>query len=300
MIAYRDYPTVVNEIPESGVYYSNKPEEYAKMDSLLQSCQKAIGGSSDSAQLAQSYMWDKVARGEFDDEYKELYNNVVILAVLAQCAIDSTKREFAVDVNEEIRRIRSMPCMKREKDYPKFMKWTHKLAVTKNGKERPYDDIKKEKKKVEDRIDDSIVCPMNWLQECLDKIQGAPRTNVVENADFVVCNPGNVNRRQIGRIRKIVEEFDAWTRINITSHEFLYDDTVWDRFINKTEEVMGEIRSMKLSDYTINRLIVTAFGITREDGKDRKIKEALKYTRKMLNVLYMYNKEKFLKNFKHQ
>lgn len=82
-IAYRDYPTVVNEIPESGVTYDNTLAEYARMDTYMQGAQKQIGGSSDSAQLAQSYMWDKIAKGELDDEYKQLYENVVILAVLA-------------------------------------------------------------------------------------------------------------------------------------------------------------------------------------------------------------------------
>ena len=73
-ISYRDYPTVVNEIPESGLTYRNEIHEYAKMDSAMQQAQKAIGGSSDSAQLAQSYMWSKVAKGEFDDEYQQLYH----------------------------------------------------------------------------------------------------------------------------------------------------------------------------------------------------------------------------------
>jgi hypothetical protein len=140
MIAYRDFPTVVNEIPESGLTYRNGLHEYAKMDSAMQQAQRAIGGSSDSAQLAQSYMLSKVAKGEFDDEYQDLYHNVIILAVLAQVAIDGIKRQYAVDPNDEIARIRDMDCMKREKDYPLFMKYTHKIPVTKNGAERPYED----------------------------------------------------------------------------------------------------------------------------------------------------------------
>jgi hypothetical protein len=79
-VAYHDFPTVVNAIPESGKSYVNDIREYAKMDSMMQTAQKAIGGSSDSAQLAQSYFWSKKAKGEFD---QELYHNIVILAVLA-------------------------------------------------------------------------------------------------------------------------------------------------------------------------------------------------------------------------
>lgn len=53
------------------------------MDTSMQNAQKSIGGSSDSAQLAQSYMWTKIYNNEIDDEYRQLYENVVILAVLA-------------------------------------------------------------------------------------------------------------------------------------------------------------------------------------------------------------------------
>lgn len=81
--AYKDFPTVVNEIPESGLSYDNNLKEYARMDISMQNAQKAIGGSSDSAQLAQSYMWTKIYNNELDDEYLQLYHNTAILAVLA-------------------------------------------------------------------------------------------------------------------------------------------------------------------------------------------------------------------------
>jgi len=34
-IAYREYPTVVNEVPESGMSYNNTMKEYARMDSAM-------------------------------------------------------------------------------------------------------------------------------------------------------------------------------------------------------------------------------------------------------------------------
>lgn len=81
--AYRDYPTVVNEIPESGVAYDNNLKEYARMDTNMQGAQKAIGGSSDTAQLALSYYWDAIAKNEDGELIKEYYNIAIILAVLA-------------------------------------------------------------------------------------------------------------------------------------------------------------------------------------------------------------------------
>jgi len=43
------------------------------------------------------------------------------------------------------------------------MRYTHKIPVTHNGKERPQEEIKSDRKKVEKRIDNELICPMNWL-----------------------------------------------------------------------------------------------------------------------------------------
>lgn len=81
--AYEDFPTVVNDIPESGLVYDNNMGEYARMDTYLQSAQKAIGGSSDTAQLCLSYYFNNVYRGIENEDTKQYYDNFVILAVLA-------------------------------------------------------------------------------------------------------------------------------------------------------------------------------------------------------------------------
>ena len=295
-IAYRDYPTVVNDIPESGKTYVNDIKEYAKMDSAMQTAQRAIGGSSDSAQLAQSYMWSKVARGEYDDEYLQLYHNVVILAVLAQCAIDGIKRQYAVDPNDEIARIRDMDCMKKKRDYPLFMKYTHKIPTTKNGIERPYEEIKKERHKVEKRINKKIVCPMNYLQKHLDKIQGANRDASIDTYEFFIKTKGKANNRQMSKIRLLVEEYDKFVR-----NKIIYSDDVdgnYEEISIKTKELFEQIKKMKISGATMNRLIETCLGVMGSANTDTQYNEASKYITRTFNVLYQTNKEQFLSNFK--
>lgn len=298
-IAYRDYPTVVNEVPESGMSYDNTMAEYARMDSAMQSAQKAIGGSSDSAQLSQSYYWTKVANGEDDEEKQQLYENTVILAVCAQLAIDGCKKVFAVNVNDDIDRIRRQPCMSKKKDYPKFMKWTHKIPVTKNGKERPYEEIKQDKKKVLKRIDYDLVCPMNWLQDCLDKIQGAQRSEFVDTKDFFINLPGKADNRQMSKIRKIVEDYDGYTKRLMG---FLFDssnaDEIIDLLLAKTEEVYQKLHGMTISRLTMNRLIGSVLGVDKGVNNSYKYKITSKYMRKMMNLLYNTNREYFLNCFK--
>ena len=298
-IAYRDFPTVVNEVPESGITYDNKMSEYAKMDSKMQSAQKAIGGSSDTAQLSQSYYWSKVSRNEMDEDAQQYYENTVILAVCAQLAIDGCKKVFAVDVVSDLERIRKQPCMKKQNDYPKFMKWTHEIPVTKNGKERSQDDIKREKNKISRRIDNSLICPMNWLQDCLDKIQGMNRSNIIDTNKFLISIPGQANGRQISKIRKLVENYDGYTRkLMLLVSEDPDNDDYYDLLFQKSKDVLDELKGLTISKYTMNRLLESVLGIDRGVRKDRKYNESSKYVRKIMNLMYHTNRTMFLDNFK--
>ena len=301
-IAYKEYPTVVNEIPESGISYDNTLAEYARMDTNMQGAQKAIGGTSDSAQLAQSYMWTKVANNEFDDEYRQLYENVVILAVLAQVAIDGCKRIYSVNAEDDLRRIRAQKCMNREKDFPVFFKTVRAVSSTKNGKERPKDEIQKDRRKLADRINYDIICPMNWLYECFDKIQGAKKNATIDTLKFMIPKPENAKAtdRQMSKIRKIVEEYDSFTRYYLIANGNSDSEYEYDSLIElKTSEVINTISGIKTSVATVYRLIETSFGYEGSVNKNKVYKNATKYITRMLNVLYKANKEKFLGCFIH-
>lgn len=297
-IAYRDYPTVVNEVGESGLSYDNTPAEYARMDSSMQSAQKAIGGASDVAQLAQSYYWDKVYHNIFDDDRQQYYENAVILAVEAQLAIDGCKRQFEVNVNDDLRRIRSQPCMKREKDFPYFMKWTKTVPLTKNGKDRSAEAIKNDKRKIAKRLDETIECPMNWLQPCLDKVQGTNKRNVVDTQKYFIVIPGRALGPQMSKIRNLIEDYDSYTKnIMALLTEDPDNDSYVDLLLDKSEQLLSHLRTLRISKYTMNRLVGTVLGVDSGVRKDRQYKKSSKYVRKTLNVLYQTNKELFLNNF---
>lgn len=309
-ISYRDYPTAVNAIGQSNKTYRNEWSEYAKMDSAANQAQMGIGLSSNLAQLCLCYYWTKISKNEYDEELQELYNNCVILATLAQILIDGIKRSFEVDALTELERIQNLPCMQKyedriingklkrvRKDFPLFMKYIREVPMTKNGNDIPFSEIKKSRKKIIDRIDDSFICPMNWLQEYLDKIQGSKKNNVISTKEFFISMPGKADNRQMGKIRKIVEDFDHWVKYHSNK---LSDDTEEsvDEVIRKTKEVQNEIGNFRISNITMNRLIGSVLGVDEKINIDKKYKEASKYTRKMLNQMYKYNKEQFLNNFK--
>ena len=312
-ICYKNYPTVVNALKESGVSYQNTKTAYADMDNKFSGTQMGIGWSSNLAQLAMTYYWTELARENPDEGLlKEYYDNFTILAVLAQLVIDSCKRSFEIDGEEEIKRISKLPCMTLTKavegdngkiktikcDFPEFMRYTREIPHTKDGKELPSEVVSKNKSKLRRRINSDLQCPMNWLEEWLDKIQNISSVNTIPTKEFFIKMDGEANRRQMAAIMELVKEYDNYVKsfnANPTKSEDEYVFTI----IEKAEAILEKLKSINVRNVlTINRLIEVALGLSNEVGASYKRQyDPAKYTRKLLNLLYKYNKDRFLANF---
>lgn len=296
--AYREYPTVVNKLEESGVTYKNNMLEYARMDNKFAKSKMGIGESSNLAQLAMTYYWN-------DKNNKELYDNFIILAVLAQVVIDGCKREYEVDALLEIQRIKKMDCMvksvetvvdkKRKvetKDLPMFMKYTKDIPTSSNGKNRDYEDIKEDRNKIEKRIDESMICPMNWLQECLDNIKQSSTKGAIDTKEFFIKMNGKAKNEQLTKIRKLITEYDSFVK------NYSIKDNGIELMIEESEKIVSEIKRIKIGNIvTINRLIETALGLDVKTTLNTINKSNVKYTRKILSCLYKMDKDRFLMNF---
>jgi ribosome-binding protein aMBF1 (putative translation factor) len=177
------------------------------------------------------------------------------------------------------------------------MKYTRNVPTTKNGKELPQGTIANNRKKLSDRINEELVCPMNWLQEWLDKIQNLVSKGTIPTKDFFIKMKGTANNRQMSKIRGIVEEYDRM----IKSYYAKYGGTeeYIEKLIEESDFVVEQLRKVKIGNaVTINRLIEVALGLNAP-AKNKKLdyKQGTKYTRKMLNLLYKMDREKFLANF---
>ena len=263
------------------------------MDNKFAKSKRGIGESSNLAQLALTYYWT--------NPQQDLYDNFVILSVLAQLIIDGCKREYLVDAISEIERIKKMPCMTMTKDgnrrdFPEFMKWTKAVSVTKNGKELPFAEISESRNKIINRINPTLSCPMNHLQDWLDKVQGAPKTNTIPTESFFIKMPGVANNRQMSRIRRMVSDFDSFLVCNLTR---LSDDDFIEELISRTAELTKSVQGMNIRNkVTINRLIETALNIDKNNNGPHNIKgNGSQNVRRILNTLYRADKETFLANF---
>lgn len=314
---YMEYPTIVNALKESGVTYHNTKTDYANMDHKFSGSKMGIGWSSNLAQLAMTYYWTEKAKEHPDEKrLRELYDNFIILSVLAQVIIDGCKREYEIVGEDEIKRISKLPCMTFVKesgeftkngkpkfvkyDFPEFMKYTKEIKFTKNGKDLPSEEVNEKKAKLKSRINPDLQCPMNWLEGWLDKIQGISTSDTTPTSEFFVKMEGKPNNRQMSKIRSLVEKYDSFVKsVYMTETD---EDTIADKLVTESESLLAELKKIKIGNpVTINRLIETSLGLETGVGASKKLLGInTKYTRKMLNCLYKMNKDNFLLHFKSE
>lgn len=291
---YEEFPTIVNKLKESGVTYQNTLMAYANMDNKFAHSKRGIGESSNLAQLALTYYWNTRAG--------DLYDNFVILSVLAQCIIDGCKREYEVDALAEIDRIKHMDCMKLtgsggdKCDLPLFMLYTKSVDTSKNGTELSYDEVRGSKDRIKRRINQNLSCPMNYLQQCLGKIQGARQDNATPTKAFFIKMDGKANDRQITKIQKLVNEYDNFIRLN---HSRFGEESFFFEFEKVTSVFLDHINKIRIGNIvTINRIIEISLSVDRYNNNPHcEKKYQNNYARRMLNTLYRQNRDKFLMNF---
>lgn len=292
-VAYEKYPTIVNKLNESGLTYKNTMKEYARMDNKFSKSRIGIGESSNLAQLAMTYYWTKPTR--------ELYDNFVILSVLAQVIIDGCKREYEVDALDEIKRIKKLNCMnryieikdnsgniiKQKKDFPEFMKYTRKISYIKNGKEISKDIINLERRKLDARIDYNLICPMNYLIEALNKTKQATYKRRIPIKEFVIHYNGRTDSRQINKLFLIGKKMELLNTYTDISNDI-------DSYKMEFDALLDEAKKIKVKDIkTINRMIELALNISNKGRKN----EYQICSRNLLKLLYNMDPDLFLKNF---
>lgn len=222
-----------------------------------------------------------------------------------QVIIDGCKREYEIDGNKEIDRISKLDCMtmkipgtKKKCDFPEFMKYTREIKYTKDGKELPQEEIDESKTKLKSRINRDLLCPMNWLEYWIDKIQNSSTSDTIPTSEFFIKMKGRGHDRQMTKIMSIIVEYDNF--VKNTKMKYSNDSEMCSELlVLKSKDVVEQLQKIKIGNIvTINRLIEVALSLDTGVGNSGKtIYNPSKYTRKVLNLLFKMNKEKFLLNF---
>lgn len=340
----QEFLTIVNTIPQSKKTYNNTLQDRAIIDSGLAKGKYDIGLTSNLAAIALSWYWKaktdikKIPYREYcirklkDQRYKgkiiccdnvkkskDLSEVVAICSVLAQVAIDNSKRKYEVNISSEIKRIRNLPCMQVKKqviivkDNVKVTKlvtakpyfWQFVKDITESNKKT--DDLTLEEKiklecekqnKKKEKMDDIIVhclneklCPMDFIQEEIDKIKSAwSNKKSIDDMEFVVKVDGKAEHKQIKKILPIVNELDDFYKENKNKDkENTTDDEKWliEQRI-KVDDIMSKLKKYTPTKKTMQMLIISAF------------KENKHYKQRLLNCLYNLSPNKFLACFKEK
>lgn len=267
---YREYPTIVNNIPRNINTYPNTPDSYARIDSSLAKSQTDIGESSNLAQLAQTYSYQFL-----DPKYSD---SVCILSVLAQAAIDSAKRRFDIDLDGEIKRIRKELDIKTHK-YPKFWRLIKKDC-------KPED------------VNPSLDCPMNFLCDLsLPEFRSPDATLLLSG--FFLKHPLDVNRKTCRRAEELISKYS----LDLYSYNIEENDNGKYLLLrNDFEDLIRDIRKTRLSGNYLGLfswLIDRAFLITPQINKNNfRLKSVIHKNKSiLLKTLYEINQENLLSCF---
>ena len=201
------FRTIVNCIPQKGKKYKDSLEELALIDDGLGKAKNDIGISSNMAQIAMSWYWDI--------QSEKLADYVSILSVIAQCAIDSSKREYDIKIASEIGRIRKeiknivikekgdkIKVKNKNGNYiysilPKFWQYTNETILNKNEEDN--------KQAISELV--KCNCPMNWIQEYI-KIDNDSKNNNIDDVKFINIVKGKQNKTMQKNIIKACEKYD--------------------------------------------------------------------------------------------
>lgn len=194
-------------------------------------------------------------------------NIFVEMSVIAQIAIDSAKRTYDVDYEKEIKDKRFTS------EYPRFFRYI------------------KEKLK-ESNVVYNIECPMEYVQDIV-KIDEKDHHSRFDTMEYIKCI--DIAESNYKQINKMIELVNEWTRETKTEKQ-RKDGTTYFEYTNekKMNEIIQSIKSMKVKDATMNRVLSHIFG---DNVKGETTKLASKNRKKLMMCLYKAHKEIFLNQF---
>lgn len=287
---YENYPTIVNNIPKDSNVYRYDMKDFAKVDNGLAASQLAIGESSNLAQIALTYTYN------FEDRKYQDY--VCILSVVAQIAVDSSKRAYDINIGDEIRRIKKDMDLENN-GLPYF--W----MVTKRDKRKARtDEQRKErdrnnKARIRKKIEPSLDCPMNYLYRLkLDRINND--VPPIDMSEFWIKHDIQNGRRNSRAVEDLIEsyslrvyEYNSNECKETADYLLLKDD--FDKLISDIRKIYISKNYLGMMSWLINRALCIGDGVKK--NKEQMDSKLYKNRAILLKTLYVVSPDVFLQCF---
>lgn len=289
-MCYKKYPTIVNNILKDSNVYKYDMKDFAKVDNGLAASQLAIGESSNLAQIALTYTYN------FEDRKYQDY--VCILSVLAQIAVDSSKRAYDINISDEIRRIKKDMDLENN-GLPYF--W----LVTKRDKRKARtDEQRKErdrnnKERIRKKIEPSLDCPMNYLYRLkFNRINNDVPT--IDMGEFWIKHDIQNGRRNSKAVEDLIENYSL--RIyEYNSNEYKEDSDYlllkddFNKMIADIKRIYITKNYLGMMSWLINRAFCIGDGVKK--NKEQMDSKLYKNRSILLKTLYVVSPDVFLQCF---
>ena len=108
----------------------------------------------------------------------------------------------------------------------------------------------------------------------------------------------NASSGHMSKIREYMYEYDCSVS-SVMQDTTMDDDDKKQSIVLLHDDLIRKVGKMKMSFVTIRRIVETAIGIESNVGVNKEIQNInRKYRKRILNTIYLTNKELFLKCFK--
>lgn len=270
-----NYRVCVNNVAESPNKYTVCNMDMAKIDNILAKSQRNIGEVVNTGQLYLSTYWNEINNGCTDKEkLNKLLQGVDIATILSEIAIDSAKRLYDINIEEQIKYLSKSNLLPHKK--PLFFEY-----VSSN-----------------DNIKNSITnydTAMDYLQEILNKIKKASyntKTKIDFNKLLKNFDSKKVKARQVNALISIIEATTKelkHIRSKYNSKDKDKKKEMYNRLDTAMHKGLKDIIHYKIKAETIYTIIYKVFSGVVE----------CRYKLDLLNTLYKYNNKMFLEVFKN-
>lgn len=276
---YGEYKICENGIERDGNKYALNNLEMASIDNKLSKSKGDIGQVVNLGQLAMSKYWNLKNNGATEQELKEIQKIIDVMTILSGVAIDNAKKQYVIDIEEEIRYIRKKLDITKKPLFWKFVSEDKRLKC---------EDFRKENLM-------QYHTPMDLLTEVLSEnvARAIPKNNVELRSLLVDLPKEKANRKQES---EIIEQIRNLTKITNSCFENMSDDNKEEKYIKlnqETEKIEESLNKLTIKKETMADLIYLIAG----EGQEKKIRAVREIETKIISKLFKQNSNYFLSIF---
>lgn len=316
-----NYPVILNKITSKPKPVQLTNANIAKIDADIALSQKWTGSITNLAQYYVSVLWDlkkdcKYIQNDTKnkaDDIEKILNNLAILVVLSNVAIDYSKKKIDVDVDSALSQIRKNPCIKKL-NYSKG-----KLKLSARNKPKFWECVTNSKPKKSD----IYKCPMDFLSSHINKVEDAKYTHSISLLECVreLTEEEKKQTYDHKQVKDIIDEVKKYSNqikaihANVIEDKDKVDEEKNHALLIANGKINNKINKKTIRTSTMRQLFVEVQKIldatkiinkkktsktNNKDEIDKNLDMIYRYNKmrgiatQILNVLYQKNPEKFL------